>query len=111
MARIFARMCSICKEDHVILDSTRPTDGNVCICERCFETVAKDNVVWICLSCRQVYLESKKLLLERESDPDIRRCYRNMLSECVIQGLETCLNCCGKAAYDSAGAASALLCC
>lgn len=110
MGRRNARICSICKEDHALLEKREP-DGDVCICDRCRESVARDNFIWICLSCRKVYLESKQLFLERERDPDTRRYYRDVIAECVIHGLETCLQCSAERAYHRAGRESELICC
>ena len=111
MARSRARMCSICKEDHAVVASSVAPDGDVCVCDRCLETIARDNFVWICLGCREVYLESKRLFIERETDEDVRSRCEEILSECVIQGLETCLNCFGETAFDSAASEAELLCC
>ena len=111
MARSQTRMCSICKEDHALLTSSDPGYGNVCICDRCHETVAKEHFVWICLGCREVYCESKKLLMEREPDPALRRYYRDSIGECVIHALDTCINCCGEKGYEAAGEAADLICC
>ena len=58
-----------------------------------------------------MYLESKQLFLERESDPEMRRMYRDMLSECVIQGIEFCLDCGAERAYLTVDKERELLCC
>ena len=110
MTRTSARICSICKEGHALLEK-RETDGDVCICDRCLESVAKDYFIWLCLSCRKVYLESKQLFLERESDPDTRRYYRDVIAECVIQGLESCLHCSAETAYRDVDREGELICC
>jgi hypothetical protein len=100
MAQACATVCSICKEDHALLDQPMP-HGDVCVCDRCLETVARENFIWICLYCRTVYLESKELFIERESDPEAQRMFRGLISECVIQGIETCLQCGAEKKYRS----------
>jgi hypothetical protein len=104
-------MYSICKEDHAVIASSGFTNGDVCICDRCLETVARYCFIWICLGCREVYLENKRLFVECEADEDARRRCEEILSECVIRGLETCLNCCGEAAFESPSAESEPLYC
>jgi len=53
---------------------------------------AKANFVWICLSCGNVYMRPKNLVMNRIYDYGIREAsflYENQ----IIQGIDACINC------------------
>lgn len=87
------RLCSICKEDYAVLRGQSVAGNDICVCDRCLEVKALRNFVWICLSCRRIYLRPKKMVIARTDDDELKIAYRSLLHTAVIQGLESCLAC------------------
>jgi hypothetical protein len=65
---------------------------NVYVCEKCLEA-AKDNFIWICMSCGKVYLRPKKLVLARLRDEELKRAYMICEDMQIIQGIDMCISC------------------
>ncbi len=84
--------CNICND---VYTSTHVevADGIVIyVCGHCLEK-AKDNFIWLCMSCGKAYLRPKKLVINRVKDHELKRAYMLCEDMQVIQGIEMCIAC------------------
>lgn len=85
-------LCLICKEAlttvHTELDSGR----KIFVCEKCLETT-KQNFVWICMKCSNVYIRPKSVVLKRLTDARLKEAYHVCEDLQIIQGLDCCIEC------------------
>lgn len=84
-------ICSVCKEavteTHTDLDS-----GRIFVCEKCIKTT-KQNFIWICMQCGNVYVRPKSIVLKRLSDPEMKQAYQVCEDLQIIQGIDCCIEC------------------
>ena len=62
------------------------------MCENCLEA-AKDNFVFICMNCGEVFLRAKDLFLEKINIPELFQAYLDCRDLQIIQGLDRCIKC------------------
>ncbi len=89
-------MCIVCRREKTTIHAEVAPGQHVYVCEKCLET-AKQNFIWICMSCGNVYIRPKSLVLERLTDPALKLAYLQYKDQQIIQGIDRCIEC------DSAG--------
>jgi hypothetical protein len=84
--------CNICKDvyttNHVVIEP----DTKVYVCAGCIEK-AKNDFIWICLSCGKSYVRPKELVINRIKDHELKRAYMLCQDLQVIQGIDMCMAC------------------
>lgn len=83
--------CHVCREEMTTIH-TEVAGLDVFVCEKCLES-AKQNFIWICVSCGSVYIRPKALVLKRLRDPRLKEAYRQCEDLQIIQGIEHCIEC------------------
>jgi hypothetical protein len=85
-------LCMVCKEALTTIHADVGTGADVYVCEKCLET-AKENFIWICLHCGKAYIRPKALVLQRLTDPELKKAYRECEDLQIIQGIDRCIEC------------------
>jgi hypothetical protein len=76
----------------------------VYVCENCLES-AKQNFIWICMHCGNVYIMPKLLVLKRITDPMHKLAYQQCEDKQIIQGIDVCVECAPDTIMQYVGAA------
>ncbi len=85
-------LCHICKEELTTIHAEALPGLVIFVCEKCLES-AKQNFIWICMHCGNVFIRPKSLVLNRISDPVLQEAYRSCENQQIIQGIERCVEC------------------
>ncbi len=85
-------MCIVCKEVKTTIHAEVAPGRQIYVCAKCLET-AKQNFIWICMSCGNVYIRPKSLVLRRLTDPALKMAYLQCMDEQIIQGIDRCIEC------------------
>ncbi len=85
-------MCIVCRQDKTTIHAEVAPGQQVYVCEKCLET-AKQNFIWICMSCGNVYIRPKSLVLKRLADPSLKHAYLQYKDQQIIQGIDRCIEC------------------
>ena len=86
------KQCNICKEEYTSLHVEAAPGIVVYVCESCMEK-AKDNFIWICVSCGIAYLRPKQMVINRVRDHELKRAYMLCEDMQIIQGIDMCITC------------------
>jgi len=86
------KQCTICKHEYTSVHTEVMPGVKVYVCNNCMEA-AKDNFIWICMSCGKVYLRPKKLVIEKMHDMELKRAYMLCEDMQLIQGIDICVAC------------------
>ncbi len=86
------KKCNICKKEYTTIHTEVKPGETICVCNTCLET-AKNNFIFICISCGEVYLRPKKQMIERIADPETKKAYMLCEDMQLIQGIDMCLHC------------------
>ena len=84
------RPCSVCKEEMTTVHADIGGQA-VYVCEKCLE-MAKQNFIWICMSCGSVFIRPKSVVINGLSGA-LRRAYEFCENEQIIQGIDMCIEC------------------
>lgn len=84
--------CIICKHEYTSIHTEVMPGIKVYVCNTCLEA-AKDNFIWICMTCGRSYLRPKKLVLERLNDFELKQAYLQCEDMQIIQGIDMCIAC------------------
>lgn len=84
--------CTICKHEYTSIHTEVMPGVKIYVCDDCLEA-AKYNFIWVCMSCGTVYLRSKKLVIERLKNAELKRAYMLCEDMHIIQGLDMCVTC------------------
>ncbi len=84
--------CTICKKEYTSINCEVQPGVIIHVCDSCLEA-AKHNFIWVCMSCGQVYLRPKKMVIERMKDPELKRAYLICEDKQIIQGIDMCISC------------------
>ncbi len=84
-------LCHVCREEMTTIHA-EAGGLDLYVCEKCLES-AKQNFIWICLHCGSVFIRPKSLVLNRISDPELKRAYRLCEDQQIIQGISRCIEC------------------
>ena len=85
-------LCSVCHEAMTTVHAEGAPGATVFLCEKCLES-AKQNFIWICLGCANVYIRPKSLVLARLKDPELRKAYQACAELQIVQGIDRCVEC------------------
>ena len=85
-------MCNVCKEEFTTIHAEVTPGSFVFVCEKCLET-AKQNFIWICTQCGNVYIRPKAAVLKRLNDPGLKKAYYLCEDLQIIQGIDQCVEC------------------
>ncbi len=85
-------LCIVCKHEKTTIHAEVAPGHHIHVCEKCLES-AKQNFIWICMSCGNVYIRPKSLVLERLTDPALKRAYLQCKDQQIIQGIDRCIEC------------------
>lgn len=86
------KQCNVCKHEYTSIHTEVQPGNLIYVCDTCLEA-AKYNFIWICMSCGQVYLRPKKLVIERVKDVKLKRAYMICEDMQIIQGIDMCIAC------------------
>lgn len=84
--------CSICGKEYTSIHTEAMPGVEIYVCKDCLEA-AKDNFIWICMSCGKVYMRAKEAVLKRMHDPELKRAYELCENMQIIQGIDMCVAC------------------
>jgi len=85
-------LCNVCKAELTTINAEVSPGCHVYVCEKCLES-AKQNFIWICMHCGNVYIKPKMLVLTRHTDPKHKYAYHQCVDEQIIQGIDVCVEC------------------
>ena len=85
-------LCNICKETYTIQNVEVAPDSVIYVCTECIEK-AKDNFIWLCLTCGKTFIKPKLLVINRVKDLELKRAYMLCEDMLIIQGIDTCIAC------------------
>jgi predicted amidophosphoribosyltransferase len=85
-------LCRVCKAELTTINAEVAPGMQIHVCEKCLES-AKQNFIWICMHCGNVYIRPKILVLKRLAEPTIKYAYRQCADEQIIQGIDVCIEC------------------
>lgn len=97
-------LCQVCRTEMTTINAETEPGKHVFVCEKCLET-AKQNFIWICVSCGSVFIRPKSLVLGRLKDPGLRKAYQQCEGRQIIQGIDQCIECAPDAVFALAAAA------
>jgi hypothetical protein len=98
-------LCSVCHEAMTTVHAEVAPGAAVFICEKCLDS-AKQNFIWICLGCANVYIRPKSLVMARLKDPELRKAYHACADLQIIQGIDRCIECDPEAIAECVAAAT-----
>ena len=84
--------CTICKKEFTSIHTEIAPGVNIYVCNDCLEA-AKHNFIWICTGCGNVYMRSKKLVIERLNNFELKQAYMQCEDMQIIQGIDMCISC------------------
>ncbi|MEW6600922.1 MAG: hypothetical protein AB1499_08120 [Nitrospirota bacterium] len=84
--------CNICKHEYTSINTEVMPGIKIYVCDSCLEA-AKYNFIFVCMSCGQVYLRPKKLVIERVKDIELKKAYMLCEDMQIIQGIDMCIAC------------------
>jgi hypothetical protein len=84
--------CSVCRSDYTSKHVEAAPGIKVYVCDTCLGK-AKNNFIWICMSCGKVYIRNKKLVLGRMKNSELRRAFLICEDMQIIQGIDMCIEC------------------
>ena len=84
--------CTICKKEYTSIHTEIAPGVSIYVCNDCLEA-AKHNFIWICTGCGKVYMRSKKLVIERLNNFELKQAYMQCEDMQIIQGIDMCISC------------------
>jgi hypothetical protein len=84
--------CSICNEVYTQSFVEVSSGEVIYVCRSCMEK-AKDNFIWLCMSCGKAYIRPKDLVINRIKDHELKRAYMLCEDMQMIQGIDMCIAC------------------
>jgi hypothetical protein len=85
-------LCHLCRNSSTTIHAEISPGQHIIVCGKCLET-AKQNFIWVCMQCGNVYIRPKSLVLSRLKDPELRRAYGRCMDMQLIQGIDRCIEC------------------
>lgn len=102
--------CTICKHEYTTIHCEVVPGVIIFVCQDCLDA-AKDNFVWICMGCGQVYLRPKAYVLDRINNDELREAYEACDDVQIIQGLDACVQCDPETIFTSVSASRSRMAC
>lgn len=84
--------CNICNDVYTQSFVEVAPGEIIYVCGTCIEK-AKENFIWLCLSCGKVYIRPKELVINKIKDHDLKRAYMLCSDMQIIQGIDRCIAC------------------
>jgi hypothetical protein len=85
-------LCIVCKAELTSINAEVSPGCHVHVCKKCLES-AKQNFIWICMHCGNVFIKPKMPVLTRHTDPKFKYTYYPCADEQIIQGIDACIEC------------------
>lgn len=85
-------ICMVCKKEYTSTHAEVLPGVSLYICEKCLGA-AKDNFIWVCMNCSNVYIRPKKLVINRFADEELKKAYIICEDMQIIQGIDICITC------------------
>lgn len=64
----------------------------VFVCAHCLDK-AKENFIWLCMTCGKSYVKPKDLVISRIKDYELKRAYMLCKDVQIVQGIDECISC------------------
>ena len=84
--------CHICRDVYTTQFVEIENGATIYVCGACTEK-AKDNFIWLCISCGKVYMKPKDLVITRVKDHELKKAYMLCQDLQLIQGIDRCITC------------------
>ncbi len=85
-------ICLVCREALTTIKADVEGGRQIFVCEKCLETT-RQNFIWICLGCGNVFIRPKSIVLARLTDPRLKKAYYLCEELQIIQGIDRCIEC------------------
>ncbi len=85
-------LCMVCKQATTAINTEVEGGVRIFVCEKCLETT-KQNFIWICMGCGNVYIRPKAIVLKRLMDSPLKKAYQVCEDLQIIQGIDRCIEC------------------
>ncbi len=103
------KKCTICKKEYTAIYTEVSPGVNIYACDKCLEA-AKQNFIFICMECGQVYFRPKKQMIARMKDSELKRAFMMCEDKQIIQGLDMCIQCDPQGIVDNVISNKAAMC-
>jgi len=84
--------CNICKDVYTATSVEIEPEVAVFVCDDCIDK-AKDNFIWLCITCGKSYIKPKHLVINKVKDHELKKAYMLCQDLQIIQGIDTCIAC------------------
>ncbi|MBI5409963.1 MAG: hypothetical protein HZA14_11405 [Nitrospirae bacterium] len=84
--------CDICKKEYTTLNVEAMPGRVVYVCHTCIEK-AKENFIWLCMSCGKAYIRPKDSVINGLQDQELKKAYLMCKEMLLIQGIDVCTGC------------------
>jgi hypothetical protein len=85
-------LCHICRDKYTQSSVEIDDAAVIYVCAECIEK-ARDNFIWICLTCGKSFIKPKQLVINRIKDLELKKAYMLCEDMLVIQGIDVCISC------------------
>ncbi len=85
-------LCVVCKEAMTTIHTDVEGGMKIFVCEKCLEST-KQNFIWICIGCGNVFIRPKSIVLKRLADSRLKKAYHVCEDLQIIQGIDRCIEC------------------
>jgi len=83
---------NICKDRYTLQHVKVAPASVIYVCSECIDK-ARDNFIWICMTCGKSYIRPKQLVISRIKDLELKKAYMLCRDTLIIQGIDMCLAC------------------
>lgn len=84
--------CHICRERYTMQSVQVDERSVIFVCSECIDR-AKENFIWLCMTCGKSYIKPKKLVIQRIKDLELKKAYMLCEDMLTIQGIDVCIAC------------------
>jgi hypothetical protein len=84
--------CNICNNVYTETNVEIEPEVAVFVCDDCIDQ-ARDNFIWICITCGKAYIKPKDLVINKVKDHELKKAYMLCQDLQIIQGIDTCIAC------------------
>jgi hypothetical protein len=93
--------CNVCKDRYTMQHVEVSPGSVVYVCSGCIEK-ARDNFIWICMTCGKSFIRPKQLVISRTKDLELKKAYMLCQDALIIQGIDMCIACSPERIFDYA---------
>lgn len=87
-----AGKCNICNDVYTQTHVEVESGVFIYVCGSCIEK-ARDNFIWLCMTCGKTYIRPKELVINRIKDFELKKAYMLCEELQIIQGIDMCIAC------------------